>query len=173
MAEFNLIGFRIINDIAGHLNWLDWFMVFSAEWLGYLMILFVLWLALKHKSDLKKIIILSVGSGIMARFIFAEAIRYFLYSPRPFLILENVKQLIIHDPTSSFPSGHASFYFALATGIYFIDKRTGLWFLVLAGLIGFSRIYVGVHWPLDVVAGAILGWATAVLVKRIVDKINN
>ncbi|MFH1653303.1 MAG: phosphatase PAP2 family protein [Pseudomonadota bacterium] len=146
-------------------------MIFSAQWLGYLIILWIVWRAFKNKPDFKKIIFLSIGSGVMARYVFVEAIRHFVYSPRPFLILEKVNHLINHESSSSFPSGHTSFYFALAMGIYFINKKAGLWLLISAGLIGFARIYVGVHWPLDIIAGAILGWATAMLIKRIADRI--
>lgn len=171
LSGFNLAGFRIINDLAGHFGWLDWFMIFSAQWLGYLIILWVIWWAFKNKPDFKKIVLLSIGSGVMARYVFVGAIRYFVYSPRPFLILEKVNHLINHEASSSFPSGHTSFYFALATGIYFINKKAGLWLLILAGLIGFARIYTGVHWPLDIIAGAILGWATAMLIKRIAKSV--
>jgi len=171
LTSFNLIGFRIINDLATHWAGLDWFMIFSARWLGYLILLWIVWWAFKNKSNFKKIILLSIGSGIMARYIFVEAIRYFVYSPRPFLILEKVNHLINHESSSSFPSGHTSFYFALATGIYFINKKAGSWLLISAGLIGLARIYTGVHWPLDIIAGAILGWVTAILIKKIVKKI--
>src|SRR3989344_7939928 len=114
LERFNLIGFRLINDLAGSLGLLDWTMIFFAKWVGYLMILYVLWWAWKSRAEFKKIIVVTVGSAIIARYVFVEVIRYFVYSPRPFAILENVNQLIAHDSTSSFPSGHTSFFFALA-----------------------------------------------------------
>ena len=170
LEKFNVGGFRFINDLASHFAGLDWFMIFSARWLGYLILLGVIWWAFKNKSNFKKIILLSVGSGILARYVFVEVIRYFVYSPRPFLILEEVNHLINHESSSSFPSGHATFYFALATGIYLLNKKAGLWLLVLAGLIGFARIYTGVHWPLDILAGAVLGWATALTLKKVLER---
>jgi undecaprenyl-diphosphatase len=166
LEKFNLGGFRAINDLAGNLTWLDWFMVFSAKWLGYLLIVYVLWWLWKKRSDFKKNILLTIGSAVVARLIFVELIRYFIYSPRPFMILENVNQLFNHQMETSFPSGHASFFFALAVGSYFINKKTGIWLLVLAGLIGFARIFSGVHWPLDIVFGVFVGWAAAYLVHR-------
>jgi len=168
LEKFNVVGFRWLNDLAGHNIWLDRFMVFAADKMGYLLILFVLVLFWK-KSYFKKIVFASLGSALVARFVFVSVIRYFIYSPRPFLILENVNRLMNHELESSFPSGHASFYFALAMGVYLYNKKAGLVFLVLAGLMGLARIFVSVHWPLDILAGAGLGIFTAYIMERFVS----
>ena len=63
--------------------------------------------------------------------------------------------------TSSFPSGHTSTSFACAYVISRLAPRLTIPVFVLAALIGFSRVYVGVHYPLDVVAGAIFGLIVA------------
>ena len=164
LERFNLSGFRLINDLAGYNVWLDRFMIFAADKMGYLLILFVFILFWK-RSYSKKAIFISLGSAVVARFIFVGIFRYFLYSPRPFLILDKVNQLMNHEFESSFPSGHASFYFALAMGVYLYNKKAGLVCLILAGLMGFARIFVSVHWPLDILGGAVLGIATAMLVS--------
>lgn len=169
LEKFNLNGFRWINDLAGHNVWLDRFMVFAADKMGYLLILSVLVIFWKN-NYFKRIIFVSFGSAIIARFIFVGLMRYFLYSPRPFLALDNVNRLMNHEFESSFPSGHATFYFAMATGVYFYNKKAGLVYLMLAGLMGIARIFVGVHWPLDILAGAGLGIVTAVLVNYLKQK---
>src|SRR3990167_387848 len=111
-------------------------------------------------------LIVAFASAIVSRFIFVEAIRFFYYNPRPFMVLENINQLINHETTGSFPSGHASFYFALASGVYMYNKKAGHIYFILAGLMGFARIFSGIHWPLDIVAGAVLGIGTAYLINR-------
>jgi membrane-associated phospholipid phosphatase len=63
----------------------------------------------------------------------------------------------------SFPSGHTTTSFACATVLAFLVPRAAPFAYVLAAAIGYSRLYVGVHWPTDVVAGAALGVATALL----------
>ncbi len=168
LEKFNVGGFRLINGLAGHNVWLDKFMVFAADKMGYFLIAFVVVLFWK-KDYFKKIIFVSWGSALVARFVFVELARYFIYSPRPFLVLDGVNQLMNHELESSFPSGHASFYFALAMGVYLYNKKAGWVYFSLAGLLGFARIFVSVHWPLDILAGAGLGIATAVLVNYLVN----
>lgn len=168
LERFNIGGFRWINDLAGHNVWLDRFMVFAADKMGYFLILFVLVLFWK-RSYFKKIVFISFGSAIVSRFVFVTLIRHYIFSPRPFLILEDMHQLVNDEFSSSFPSGHASFYFALAMAVYLYNKRAGYIYLILAGLMGIARIFVGVHWPLDILAGAVLGVATAVLVNYLVN----
>lgn len=170
LEKFNLGGFRLINDLAAHWAWLDWFMIFAADKMGYLLILSVLLIFWK-REHFKRAILVSLGSAIVARFAFVALFRYLVYSPRPFMILERVNILMNHEFESSFPSGHASFYFALATGTYFYNKKAGVVLLVLVGLMGLARIFVSVHWPLDILAGAILGWATAIFVEKILRKV--
>ena len=70
----------------------------------------------------------------------------------------------VGDP--SFPSGHTAASFAAATALYAIDKRWGLAAYAFAALMGFSRLYLGVHFPTDVVMGAIVGALAAKLVIR-------
>lgn len=72
-------------------------------------------------------------------------------------------QLVATPHSSSFPSGHAATSFACATVLSVLVPRAAPAFLVLAAAIAYSRLYVGVHWPLDVLAGAALGVATSLL----------
>ena len=166
LEKFNVGGFRLINDLAGHNVWLDRFMVFAADKMGYLLILFVLIIFWK-KDYFKQVVFVSLGSALVAKFVFVSIFRYLIYSPRPFMVLERVNILMNHQFESSFPSGHASFYFALATGVYLYNKKAGYIYLILVGLMGLARIFVSVHWPLDILAGAILGWGTALMLNKV------
>jgi undecaprenyl-diphosphatase len=84
---------------------------------------------------------------------------------RPPLVYPEPKPLVGVPHSGSFPSGHASVAFACATVIAWRVPRLGVPAFVLAAAIAWSRVYVGVHWPLDVLGGAVLGVlvATALL----------
>jgi undecaprenyl-diphosphatase len=73
--------------------------------------------------------------------------------------------LIAVPATHSFPSGHAASSFAAATAIAAVAPRWRVPAFVLAALIAFSRVYNGVHWPTDVLAGAAVGVLTALLLR--------
>lgn len=68
----------------------------------------------------------------------------------------------------SFPSGHSVNVFAAATAVFLNHKKIGVFALVLAALVAFSRLYVGVHYPTDVLVGAVIGIGFALLVHHLV-----
>ena len=81
---------------------------------------------------------------------------------RPFAVEDF--QLLIPPPENwSFPSGHTASAFAGATAVLIHDRRWGAVAMVYAALVGISRLYLCVHWPTDVIAGALIGIAVAFL----------
>ena len=94
---------------------------------------------------------------------------------RPYDVNEAMRALLLIAPPDdgSFPSGHTLASFEVATVLMMRDKRFGIPALVLAVLIAFSRLYLYVHYPTDVLAGAVLGVLFGVLGVVIVDRIWN
>ena len=90
--------------------------------------------------------------------------------PRPFEVLD--LQLIVDTPsTSSFPSGHTASSFAAAAAVVYYNRRWGIPALLFASAVGISRIYLGVHWPTDVLAGAAVGVVAAFVSIRFMDRL--
>ena len=87
---------------------------------------------------------------------------------RPYYVLDYTP-LIPPVGDASFPSGHTSASFAAATAIYAINKKWGITAYIFAAVMGFSRLYLGVHFPTDVLAGALVGTAAAMIVIKIFD----
>jgi undecaprenyl-diphosphatase len=83
---------------------------------------------------------------------------------RPSVAYSDVHPLVAVPANASMPSGHAWIAFAAATVLCVAVPRRRAWFLALAGLIALSRVYLGVHYPSDVVAGAAGGVVTGLLV---------
>jgi undecaprenyl-diphosphatase len=85
--------------------------------------------------------------------------------PRPFVAHPHAVHLFVaHAPDASFPSDHATAAFAIAMAVWLRDRRWGAALLVLAALLALGRVALGLHYPADVVAGALLGIAGALLV---------
>ncbi|MFA5624853.1 MAG: phosphatase PAP2 family protein [Bradymonadales bacterium] len=98
------------------------------------------------------------------------ALKPLIARPRPFSVNETVSLLIAKPSDFSFPSGHSGASFAAAFAILFSKARKALWIpaLCLAVLIAFSRLYLYVHYPSDVLAGAIIGVLSAFIAIKLI-----
>lgn len=106
-------------------------------------------------------------SVFLARGVFTILIRYFFPRTRPFVLLENLNRLVPQDPKeASLPSGHAAFFFSIAVAVYLYDKRAGSLLLLLALLLSVNRVFVGVHYPLDIVAGIVVAAISVYIVQK-------
>ena len=91
-------------------------------------------------------------------------------SPRPFIQLEHVRQLVVPTEPNSFPSGHTSSSTSIVTVLVWClrDKKILITLLIaFAVLIAFARVYVGVHYPFDVLVGAAVGVVSGVVVLKL------
>ncbi len=169
--------FYFFNNFAGQSAVFDIFVVFLASYLQYFLVLiFILLLYFSRyaKPEKLRIFWVTIVSVIVSRFGAAELIRFFYHRPRPFVTLQVHKLLssgwFYSDTEWSFPSGHSAFFFAMATAIYLYNKKWGVWFFVAVILMNVSRIVSGVHYPSDILGGAIIGIVVGYVLYFLVEK---
>ncbi len=157
--------FAYINNLAGKWICLDSIAIFFAEYLIYFLVAgaILFFFFLKRKERIRYLFLSGV-SVILSRLIITELIRFAWFRPRPF-VAHQVNLLIGHSSSGSFPSGHVAFLFALSAVIYFFNKKIGWIFFGLSFLVGLSRIFIGVHYPLDILGGIVVGVLSVVLLK--------
>ena len=157
--------FNWVNQFALQWVWLDTLAIFFAQYLGYILILFLFLLLIRNFKKYWSMVAQALLAAIFARLIIVEIIRYFLPKSRPF-VENSVNLLMNHSQEPAFPSGHAAFYFAIATIIYFYNKKAGLLFIAASFLISLSRVFAGIHWPSDILVGAVIGILSGFFILR-------
>ncbi len=90
---------------------------------------------------------------------------------RPYEVVEGIKLIIPTPSDYSFPSGHTNASFAAAVAVFINDKKYGTAALILASLIAFSRLYLYVHFPTDILGGIVVGTVCAILAWYVVKTV--
>jgi|SRR5690625_2620852 len=157
--------FYLINQFAGNNPLLDQCMILLSEYGATVFVLLLggIWLLRKRDGSSQHAVLFALLAIVLALG-FNQVIGYFYFRPRPF-VLNDVSLLILKSAESnSFPSNHAAGAFAIAFVFLWQQRILGILLLGLAVLLALSRIYVGVHYPLDILAGTLLALLATVLV---------
>jgi undecaprenyl-diphosphatase len=156
--------FQLINRLSGRLRPVDLLMIFVSNRIRYVYILITALLLFKNRRN--KRIALETGSSIFISFVIQFFIKIFYYKPRPFK-KRRVGILIPSKMDSSFPSKHTVLAFAASTSLLMFHRRLGIMMTWLSALTGFSRIWVGHHYPSDIVGSALIGSLASVVTRLI------
>ena len=147
--------FKIFN-LAGKNPILDMLMVFGADYLIF--IIFATCILLTFRDTKSKKALLLILFSFAVGFILLKITELFIYEPRPFITYE-INTLIpkVNDP-DSFPSGHTLISSIMAISYLYYRIKYAFLMLISAVWVGLSRVFVGVHYPLDIFGGILLGF---------------
>ncbi|WP_395783599.1 phosphatase PAP2 family protein [Aquirufa sp.] len=169
--------FKVINE--WHSNSVDPIMQFlSDKYVWIPLYAFLIWKLFQHnRKSIKASVFYLVLTIVWADQISSSILKPLVKRLRPSHVPEF--QSWIHMPNGpgglyGFCSSHAANAFAVAVGFYLLtrNKPLGIALLIWASLMAYSRIYLGVHYPLDVITGAVIGTTGAVILKQFVyDKL--
>lgn len=158
LSELNLSLFSWINASPEATNTSIHFAIFIANDLLYCMILLFAWFWLRGNYDTKKQILKAFIFTSIAILI-SQCISHVYYHPRPF-VMEVGRTLIYHAPNGSFPSDHMLIFSSIAFSYLFsAQRKLGVFLLIMAWLVAWSRVYLGVHFPLDMLGAFLLAFS--------------
>ncbi|GEK34977.1 undecaprenyl-diphosphatase [Kurthia sibirica] len=166
---------KAINGLAGENAALDAIMKFSTNYALYVFAIILLAMWFFGATYMKKTVVYAAVTGVFALAI-NVIISKFYFEARPFVTYDDIHVLVDHAADASFPSDHTTGAMALAVAIFLRHKKIGSFAILFALLTGFSRIYVGNHYPLDVIAGIIIATIVALLLnsfKLLMEPLSN
>ncbi|MED0960611.1 undecaprenyl-diphosphatase [Bacillus paramycoides] len=165
----NYTVFQWINNFAGSSKLLDTLMIAITNSVPYVAILFmlILWFnnGKKENAIRKQYTVLYTTLSVSIALLVNVLIHAVYYHPRPF-ITHHINQLVPHAADSSFVSDHSVLVFSIAFAFILRGEKLKYIALIWAILVGVSRIYVGVHYPLDILGAAFLTFITSGLVMQ-------
>lgn len=160
--------FRDINGLSGN-GALDGVMKFSAKYVIFVAVAVAVVLCLAQLRRHRVVPVVATVAALVLTFLLG-VLGGALYSERRPFQSHRVHELVAHAPGQSFPSDHATAAFGLAlAALAFLSWRWGAVLFVLALLIGFARVYVGIHYPGDIGGGflaAVVGVGIVALLHR-------
>lgn len=178
MPNLNETILFAVNNLAGKSKLLDSFFIFLTDKGFYIFIALVfcwlLFILFKTNEAFLRLKLLGnatfVFISIFLTWGFVWYLKVIFSAPRPFEIFSEINNLIAESSNTSFPSSHSAAAFALATSVFFINKTIGKILFILGFLVGVSRIYLGVHFPIDVFVGFCIGIFIPFILKKIFFK---
>jgi undecaprenyl-diphosphatase len=168
--SFNQDLFYAIFSQSGKSGTLDALMIFGADYLVFAIVFIIILAFFMGGEKEKRAFFLTILGGILTMLVI-QIIHQFIQIPRPF-IEYSIKPLInLNSGMVSFPSTHTSLSAVIASA-FLLNKSKLAVFLIMAMLfVGFCRIYVGVHYPIDIFGGIVLGFVITYFTFLITNKL--
>lgn len=170
LMDINVEAFRTINDFGKQYTYLNTTVVFIAEYMVYVLALVTLIYWFTRKDQNRMMVVCGTITFLIAE-VLGKIAGLFYSNNQPFAELANVNKLIEKAVDNSFPSDHTILFFSFCVTFWFFQKRLGFLWVILACGVGLSRIWVGVHYPGDVVVAAIISITSSIIVYNVVPKL--
>jgi membrane-associated phospholipid phosphatase len=167
LASGDTSDFLQVNDFARHTTWLHGTAVAYANYgvLLFAVLLLIGGVIARHDTDpVRKARALLAPVGVLLAVAVNQPIVHAVDEPRPYASLPHALLLVKRSIDASFPSDHATMAGAVAAGLLIVSVRLGLAAVGAALLMAFTRVYVGAHYPIDVLAGLAVGATVGALV---------
>lgn len=171
LSEINIELFRMFNDLGKEVMFLNPIMIFFAKYMKYFLLFGIIMYWFTRERENRIMIISSIFAFVVAE-VFGAIAGSIHSNNQPFAELSNVNQLIGHAIDNSFPSDHAIEFFSICITFLLFKKNLRYVWLAIAILVSISRVWVGVHYPADILVGAILGIIGAALCYWIIPQLN-
>ncbi|WHY85334.1 undecaprenyl-diphosphatase [Neobacillus novalis] len=170
ISQLNIDVFRAINDIGKEHASLNPIAIFMADYMIFVLALgmLVYWFTQTNKN---RMMVIQGGVAFVLAEVLGKIAGTMYYHNQPFAELPNVNQLISHAVDNAFPSDHSILFFSVCFSFWLVRKKEGWLWLVFACFVGVSRIWVGVHYPGDVLTGALFGIVAALVAYWLVPKL--
>jgi len=168
----DILIFHLING-RGQNSFCDWFMPFMTDLKNFTYVLFALGLWIlwrERKAGVIFLVFVGITLTITDQFS-SHWLKDWVGRIRPCHVLENVRLLTDCNTSYSFPSSHAVNIFAAAFFLSQPLKRLSPLFYGIAAVVGYSRVYIGIHYPLDAIGGAAIGLLIAWPMRRLKDQV--
>lgn len=171
LSEVNIELFRLINELGKEYTYLNPIFSFIAEYTVFFLALGVLTIWFKRDKHRRLMILCAIITFICA-FIIGKICGAFHLNYQPFVELSDVNKLIEKEKDNSFPSDHTILFFSFCITFWLFKRGWSILWIFLAILVGISRIWVGVHYPFDVVVGIVISFATATIIYFTLPKLS-
>ncbi|MEH7123169.1 undecaprenyl-diphosphatase [Bacillus sp. JJ1532] len=160
---------KSINQLSGRCYPIDLLMILISNRIRYLFILILIFMWFRNYSNkiASRNALISAGISLLLNML----IKLFYFKQRPF-VKRRVGILIPAKLDSSFPSKHTLLVFAISTSIFLYERFIGSIMWILSILTGLSRIWVGHHYPSDIIGSALLGTLMSILIDKTARCVN-
>jgi undecaprenyl-diphosphatase len=164
-----------VNNFAGKREWLDILGVMVSEYLIFLLPIIIFLVYFFSKKSAGFLIFKKILLSLVFVYLFNYLIGYLVARSRPFVADKGIYQLakfFAQASDYSFPSQHTAAAFVLALIVFFDKKKLGIILLILAVLIGGSRVFVGVHYPSDILGGILTACLSIFVIDYLIKSEN-